>query len=136
MRRKLPGTDLLIAFETAARHQSFTRAAEELSLTQSAVCRQISALEEFLGLGLSELALAALEDSGYHTIGNLPPAMLLDGDDPVTSGSVQAAVAALINQLAAPRLALKQGLPHLLVDFSRRLTAGQQARILIKQLRQ
>ena len=28
MRRKLPGTDLLIAFETAARHQSFTRAAE------------------------------------------------------------------------------------------------------------
>ena len=49
MRRKLPGTDLLIAFETAARHQSFTRAAEELSLTQSAVCRQISALEEFLG---------------------------------------------------------------------------------------
>jgi DNA-binding transcriptional LysR family regulator len=39
MRRKIPGTDLLIAFETAARHQSFTRAAEELSLTQSAVCR-------------------------------------------------------------------------------------------------
>ena len=52
MRRKLPGTDLLIAFETAARHQSFTRAAEELSLTQSAVCRQISALEEFLGVQL------------------------------------------------------------------------------------
>lgn len=52
MRRKLPGTELLIAFETAARHQSFTRAAEELSLTQSAVCRQISALEEFLGVDL------------------------------------------------------------------------------------
>lgn len=52
MRRKIPGTELLIAFETAARHQSFTRAAEELSLTQSAVCRQISALEEFLGVQL------------------------------------------------------------------------------------
>ena len=37
MRRKIPGAELLIAFETAARHQSFTRAAEELSLTQSAV---------------------------------------------------------------------------------------------------
>ena len=49
---------------------------------------------------------------------------------------IQAAVAALINQLAAPRLALKQGLPHLLVDFSRRLAAGQQARVLIEQLRQ
>ncbi|WP_024302943.1 LysR family transcriptional regulator [Pseudogulbenkiania sp. MAI-1] len=52
MRRKIPGTELLIAFETAARHQSFTRAAEELSLTQSAVCRQIAALEDFLGVQL------------------------------------------------------------------------------------
>ncbi len=52
MRRKIPGAELLIAFETAARHQSFTRAAEELSLTQSAVCRQISALEEYLGVAL------------------------------------------------------------------------------------
>lgn len=52
MRRKVPGTELLIAFETAARHQSFTRAAEELSLTQSAVCRQISALESTLGVQL------------------------------------------------------------------------------------
>lgn len=52
MRRKIPGTELLIAFETAARHQSFTRAAEELFLTQSAVCRQIAALEEFLGVQL------------------------------------------------------------------------------------
>lgn len=52
MRRKIPGTDLLIAFETAARHQSFTRAAEELSLTQSAVCRQILSLEDTLGVQL------------------------------------------------------------------------------------
>ena len=52
MRRKIPGTELLIAFETAARHQSFTRAAEELCLTQSAVCRQISTLEAFLGIAL------------------------------------------------------------------------------------
>ena len=52
MRRKIPGTELLVAFETAARHQSFTRAAEELSLTQSAVCRQISALEDYLGVQL------------------------------------------------------------------------------------
>ncbi len=52
MRRKIPGTELLIAFETAARHQSFTRAAEELVLTQSAVCRQISSLESQLGVQL------------------------------------------------------------------------------------
>ena len=52
MRRRIPGLELLVAFETAARHQSFTRAAEELSLTQSAVCRQIAALEDYLGVRL------------------------------------------------------------------------------------
>ncbi|MCJ0974797.1 LysR family transcriptional regulator [Pseudomonas sp. PS1] len=52
MRRKIPSTAALIAFEAAARHQSFTRAAEELSLTQSAICRQVGGLEEFLGLEL------------------------------------------------------------------------------------
>ncbi|BBP86228.1 MULTISPECIES: LysR family transcriptional regulator [unclassified Pseudomonas] len=52
MRRKIPSTSALIAFESAARHQSFTKAAEELALTQSAICRQIGGLEEFLGLEL------------------------------------------------------------------------------------
>ena len=52
MRRKIPSTAALSAFESAARHQSFTKAADELALTQSAVCRQIGALEEFLGVKL------------------------------------------------------------------------------------
>ena len=52
MRRRIPSTAALLAFELAARHESFTRAAEELSLTQSAICRQIAGLEEFLGLRL------------------------------------------------------------------------------------
>ncbi len=52
MRRKLPSTAALAAFEAAARHQSFTRAADELALTQSAVCRQIAALEAFVGVAL------------------------------------------------------------------------------------
>lgn len=52
MRRKIPSTGALIAFEAAARHESFTRAAEELALTHSAVCRQIAGLESFLGVRL------------------------------------------------------------------------------------
>lgn len=52
MRRKIPSTAALLAFDAAARHQSFTRAADELALTQSAVCRQIASLEDFLGVGL------------------------------------------------------------------------------------
>lgn len=52
MRRKIPSTGTLMAFESAARHQSFTKAADELVVTQSAVCRQIAALEDFLGIKL------------------------------------------------------------------------------------
>ncbi|KUI87433.1 LysR family transcriptional regulator [Pseudomonas aeruginosa 0C2E] len=52
MRRKIPSTAALVSFESAARHESFTKAAEELSLTQSAICRQIATLEEFLGVEL------------------------------------------------------------------------------------
>ena len=51
-RRFLPSMSLLRAFEAAARHQSFTAAANELSLTQSAVSRQVRALEELLGSDL------------------------------------------------------------------------------------
>ncbi|MEK8026232.1 LysR substrate-binding domain-containing protein [Pseudaquabacterium rugosum] len=52
MRRTLPTTASLTAFETAARRLSFTLAADELAVTQSAVCRQIAALEAALGVKL------------------------------------------------------------------------------------
>ncbi|HET7796218.1 MAG TPA: transcriptional regulator GcvA [Rhizobacter sp.] len=59
-RYRLPPLDLLEAFEAAARHLSFTRAAQELSLTQSAVSRQISALEDRLGVPLFQRLHRAL----------------------------------------------------------------------------
>ncbi|MEZ0236604.1 MAG: LysR substrate-binding domain-containing protein [Methylophilaceae bacterium] len=52
MRRTIPNTTSLTVFEVAARHQSYTKAADELSLTQSAVFRQIASLEEFLSVKL------------------------------------------------------------------------------------
>ncbi|WP_270933100.1 LysR substrate-binding domain-containing protein [Falsiroseomonas oryzae] len=52
MRRHTPPTALLQAFEACARHLSVSRAAEELSLTQSAVSRQLATLEAQLGLRL------------------------------------------------------------------------------------
>jgi LysR family glycine cleavage system transcriptional activator len=51
---RLPSLDLLKGFEAAARHLSFTRAAEELFLTQSALSRQMQTLEEQLGMPLFE----------------------------------------------------------------------------------
>ena len=52
MLRRLPPLNALKAFEAAARHESFTRAAEELCVTQGAVSHQVKALEETLGLKL------------------------------------------------------------------------------------
>ncbi|CAD6559076.1 Glycine cleavage system transcriptional activator [Paraburkholderia metrosideri] len=52
MRRKIPSNSALLAFEAAARHGSFARAAEELALTEGAISRQIGRLEVFLGVVL------------------------------------------------------------------------------------
>lgn len=61
----LPPLELLVAFESAARHLSFTEAGEEISLSQSAVSRQVLALEGRLGVALfrrMHRALALTED--------------------------------------------------------------------------
>ncbi len=47
--KPLPPMNSLIVFEAAARHLSFTQAANELSVTQGAISRQIRQLEEYLG---------------------------------------------------------------------------------------
>jgi LysR family transcriptional regulator, glycine cleavage system transcriptional activator len=52
MNQRLPSLASLRAFEAAARHMSFTRAAAELNLTQTAISHQIRNLEEQLGLSL------------------------------------------------------------------------------------
>src|SRR5437868_15111663 len=49
---RLPSLDLLASFEAAARHLSFTRAGAERFITQSAMSRQIRALEDELGVAL------------------------------------------------------------------------------------
>lgn len=54
MTRLLPSLDLLRGFEAAARHLSFTKAAAEIFVTQSAVSRQVQALEDQLGKPLFE----------------------------------------------------------------------------------
>ena len=59
-RFNLPPLDLIQGFEAAARNLSFTKAAEELFITQSAVSRQIRGLEEHLGVSLFERRPRAL----------------------------------------------------------------------------
>src|SRR5436309_14042273 len=60
-RYNLPHLAFFQGFEAAARTLSFTKAAEELFITQSAVSRQIKALEDHLGLKLFERQPRALK---------------------------------------------------------------------------
>lgn len=60
-RRGLPPLGALVIFEAAARRQSFTRAAEDMGVTQAAVSRQVRALEDALGLALFERTHRGIE---------------------------------------------------------------------------
>jgi LysR family glycine cleavage system transcriptional activator len=72
MTRRLPPLGALRAFEAAARHLSFTKAADELHVTQAAVSQQVKTLEEALGLKLFNRynRRLALTDAGQYY---LPP---------------------------------------------------------------
>lgn len=52
MRRHIPSLQSLLCFESAAKHTSYTHAAQEMYMTQSAISRQIQQLEEFLNVKL------------------------------------------------------------------------------------
>ena len=74
-RRDLPSLDLLRGFEASARNLSFTKAARELFVTQSAISRQVKALEDQLGVALfmrrhRELRLTDAGQSLYKTAGD------------------------------------------------------------------
>src|SRR5258708_3273777 len=66
MPRQLPPLNALKAFEAAARSESFTRAAEELCVTQGAVSHQVKSLEDTLGIKLfnRERQRLVITDSG------------------------------------------------------------------------
>ena len=61
LKSRLPGLNALLVFEAAARHLSFTRAGEELCVSQAAVSRQIRQLEERLGSRLFHRRHRALD---------------------------------------------------------------------------
>ena len=67
LRSKLPAVSGLVAFEAAARHMNFTRAAQEMRVTQAAVSRQMRTLEGYLGVQLFRRLnrTLALTDKGH-----------------------------------------------------------------------
>ena len=79
MVRRLPPFPSLVAFDAVARHRSFTRAAEELGVTQSAVSHQIRRLETFYGTPLLRRLNPGVELSAEGTMLRAELAILLDG---------------------------------------------------------
>ena len=73
MRRNLPPLNSLKAFEAAARHLSFTRAADELCVTQGAISKQIKILEDFLRQALFSRVPGGLllTDKGKQYLANI-----------------------------------------------------------------
>jgi DNA-binding transcriptional LysR family regulator len=61
MRRGVPSLSALQAFEAAARHENFSKAAAELSQTHGAICKKVNELEAHLGITLFERVRQRLE---------------------------------------------------------------------------
>ncbi|MEL7124934.1 MAG: LysR family transcriptional regulator, partial [Pseudomonadota bacterium] len=80
--RSLPPLNALRAFEAAARHESFSRAAEELGVSHSAISRHVRGLEARLGVQLfrDQSRGVVLTPEGQHYAQRIAPAFDVIGD--------------------------------------------------------
>jgi LysR family glycine cleavage system transcriptional activator len=121
MRRICPSMSGLLAFEAAARHLNFSRAADELCVTQGAVSRQIKLLEQFLGAALFHRVRRGLvlTEAGRFYLDRIPG--LLDQIQAATNELLTHKGASNeITLLVPPTIATRWFIP-LLPDFRRRL---------------
>jgi len=120
MRRKIPSLQALACFDAAARHESYTRAAQELALTQSAVSRQISALEQYLGQSLFRRTRhgVALTERGSAYARQIAPRLQALERDTLEAMSSQGAQQTLL-LAAVPTFASRWLIPRL-PDLARR----------------
>ena len=96
-RYRLPPLNFISGFEAAARNLSFTKAADELSVTQSAISKQVKALEERLGVALferrtRELALTA-EGRQLHRVATQLLEWLQEETQKIEAGSKESHMA-------------------------------------------
>ena len=119
MLRRLPPLNALKAFEAAARSESFTRAAEELNVTQGAVSHQVKALEATLGIKLfhRERQRLAMTEAGRDYL-----AVVRDALDRIAVGTerlVQRQSSGVLTVSTSPDFAAKW-LVHRLGRFAER----------------
>ena len=107
MKTALPPLDLLAPFETAARHGSFTKAASELNVTQSAVSQRVRTLEDCLGV--------ALFDRTHRRISLTAAGRELLNGTTVALGHLRAATESVRRSEALPRV--KMAADSSIADF-------------------
>ncbi len=120
---KIPSPASLIGFEASARHLSFTRAAEELNLSQAAISKQITNLEDRIGRKLfirKHRALALTKEGQilFEGVSNglrhIQSALNWIGDSADTHSVTLSATTAFAQMWLLPRLAkFKQDNPHI-----------------------
>ncbi len=113
MHRRIPPLNALRSFEAAARHLSFTKAAEELNVTPAAVSHQVKSLEAYLGLALFRRLTRglALTDHGETYLPDLTAA--LDRIAAATSRMLADELSGTIKVSCLPSFAMRWLVPRL-----------------------
>jgi LysR family transcriptional regulator, glycine cleavage system transcriptional activator len=128
MARTLPPLNSIRAFECASRHLSFSRAAEELGVTQGAVSKHVIALEDFIGAQVFVRAPSGLSltQEGYTLMEALRPAFAMMSDafshyhrrGPRSNVCRIATLASFAGQFLVPRLpAFREAHPDIEIEF-------------------
>ena len=128
MARPLPPLNSIRAFECASRHLSFSRAAEELGVTQGAVSKHVIALEDFIGSQVFVRAPSGLSltQEGYTLMEALRPAFAMMSDafahyhrrSPRSNVCRIATLASFAGQFLVPRLpAFREKHPDIEIEF-------------------
>ncbi len=111
--RRLPPLNGLRAFEAAARHLSFSRAAEELNVTPAAISHQIKGLEDYFGVSLFRRIArqVILTDEGQSVLPTVTEGF--DKLDQAASMLKESETSGVLTVTSAPTFAAKWLLPHL-----------------------
>lgn len=117
--RKLPPLNAVRAFEAAARHVSFTKAAGELHVTHGAISRQVALLEQWLGMALFTRTSSQIKltEDGRLYLAEITPA--LDRIAVASTQAQQRAVPTCLRVSAPPTFTMRWLIPRL-SGFQRR----------------
>lgn len=124
----LPPLNAIRAFDAAARHLNFSRAAEELGVTQGAISKQVIALEDYIGARLFERLPGGLSltQEGYSLKSAISPAFVMLDEafshyhrrPPRSNVCRLSTIASFASKFLVPRLSkFEADLPHVKLEI-------------------